>query len=277
VTFAQLRAAGLSRQQVWRRVEAGWLLPRHHEVFAVGHVPRTRESRWHAAVLALGDEAVLSHRSAGARWRIVRGATPTEVLVPSMLDRRPRDGILVHRAQVPREHITTRDGIPVTTLLRTLLDLATVMKTRQLARAFEEAQVLHHLPPEPLAAEVLSRRGYRGNAHLRAVLDGAVDPARVRSILELRFLRLCAAHGIPRPEVNVPIGPWTVDFLWPDQNLAVETDGTDFHRTPAKRDRDRRKDAYLTSHSLSVTRLTWADVTERPQATARRVIGKRSA
>lgn len=240
-------------------------------MFAVGHVPRTRESRWHAAVLAVGDEAVLSHRAAGALWGIVRGATPTEVQLPSMLDRRARDGILVHRERLPPEHVTRRDGIPVTTLLRTLLDLAAVLRTRRLAHAFEEAQVQHHLPPEPLAAEVLCRRGYRGNARLRTILDGAVDPGAVRSILELRFLRLCAAHGIPRPLVNEKVGPWTPDFLWPDHQVVVETDGVDFHRTPAKRERDRRKDAYLTAHSLSVTRLTWSDVTEKPAATAQRV------
>jgi very-short-patch-repair endonuclease len=93
----------------------------------------------------------------------------------------------------------------------------------------------------------------------------------VRSILELRFLRLCAAHDIPRPRVNEKIGPWTVDFYWPDHDLVVETDGVAFHRTPAKRDRDKRKDAYLEAHSLSVLRLSWSDVTERPEATAHRV------
>jgi hypothetical protein len=270
VTTEQLRDAGLSKQQTWRRAEAGWLIRRHTGVYAVGHVPQTREARWMAASLALAD-AVLSHRAAGALWGIVRGAVPTEVTVATTAGHFGRDGLLVHRAPLPPEHTTRRAAIPVTTLLRTLLDLAAVLRTRRLAEAFEEAQVQHHLPPEPLAAEVLSRRGYRGNARLRAILDGAVDPARVRSILELRFLRLCAAHDIPRPLVNEKIGPWTPDFLWPDEGVVVETDGVDFHRTPAKRDRDRRKDAYLTAHSLSVIRLTWSDVTEQSTATAQRV------
>jgi hypothetical protein len=266
VTFAQLRAARLTRHQIAHRVKEGWLVPRHTAVYAVGHVPRSRESRWHAAVLALGD-AVLSHRAGGAHWAVVGGAVPTEVTVPR--DRRPRDGIVIHRAPLPPEHVTTRDGIPVTTLLRTMLDLATVLPTRRLAQAFEEAQVLHHLPPAPLAAEVLARRRYRGNARLRAILDGAVDPAAVKSILELRFLRMCAAHGIPRPLVNEKIGIWTPDFLWPERRLVVETDSVAFHRTPAKKRRDAEKDAFLTDNGYRVLRVSCADVTETPESVAR--------
>ena len=103
------------------------------------------------------------------------------------------------------------------------------------------------------------------------MLDGAVDPAGVRSILELRFLRLCAAHGIARPLVNERLGKWRPDFLWPDSGVAVETDGARFHRTAAKRARDAQKDAVLASLGLVVLRLTWADVTESPGRTADRV------
>lgn len=271
VTRDQLVDAGWSRMQIVRRTEAGWLIPRHREVYALGHVPRSRESRWHAAVLALGEEAVLSHRAAGALWGIVRGAVPTDVTLPAGFGAHRRDGIVVHRQELPPEHVAGRDGIPTTTLLRTMLDLAAVLRTRRLASAFEQAQVLHHLPPDPLAAEVIARRGHRGNARLRAILVDAVDPAKVRSILELRFLRLCAAHGIPRPHVNERIGPWEVDFLWPEAGLVVETDGYDFHRTAASRKRDAAKDAHLRTLSLAVIRLTWQDVTERPAAVAGRL------
>lgn len=276
VTLAQMQELGLSLGEIRERREQGWLIRRHTGVYAVGHVPRTRESRWLAAVLALGQGAVLSHAAAGAHWRVLPGAAITEVIVPTTAGHPKRDGIVVHRQRLPAAHVTVHRGIPVTTPIRTMLDLATVLSVGALARAFEQAQVLHRLPPAPLAAEVLSRPRHRGNAKLRRILLGAVDPADVRSVLELRFLRMCAAYGIPRPQVNVRIGAWTPDFLWPDKSLVVETDGYDFHRTAAARRRDATKDEFLRGEGLTVVRLTWADVTERPSETAARVRGATS-
>jgi len=271
VTLPQLRAAGLSRQEVRGRVEAGWLIERHHHVFAVGHRPRTQRSRWMAGVLTFGERAALSHLAAGALYEMVRGSVPTEVLVPSRSGRVRRDGILVHRAPFPDHHVTVHDGIPVTTLLRTHLDLATILGYWELRRAFEEAQVRHGFDPAPLTAEVLTRRGFRGSALLWGILDGAVDASRVRSILELRFLQLCADRGLPAPLVNERIGRWTVDFLWPAAELVVETDGERYHRTAAKRRRDAKKDEAMRALGLDVVRLTWRDVTRAPDATAARV------
>jgi very-short-patch-repair endonuclease len=276
VTHAQLRACGLSPGDIEERHQQGWLIRRHTGVFAVGHVPRARESRWLAAVLALGEGAVLSHVAAGAHWEIVRGTAITEVIVPTTAGRPKRDGIIVHRQQLPGAHTTVHHGIPVTTPIRTLLDLASVLSPAALAKAFEQAQVKLHVPPVPLAAEVISRPRHRGNAKLRRILVGAVDPAAVRSVLELRFLRLCATHGIPRPQVNVRIEDWTPDFLWPEVGVVVETDGYGFHRTAAARRRDRIKDEFLRSEGFTVIRLTWADVTERPSATAAKVLAATS-
>jgi hypothetical protein len=137
-----------------------------------------------------------------------------------------------------------------------------------LARMFEQAQVLHHLDPDLVAAEALCRRGCRGAPALRTLLDGAVDPAGVQSVLELRFLAMCEAAGIPRPLVNEPLGPWVLDFRWPDLRFVAETDGYAFHRTAAQRRRDAEKDAWLRARGLMVIRVTWGDVSERPAATA---------
>ena len=271
VTFAQLRALGLTRREIDGRREAGWLIPRHTGVFALGYVPAERVSAWHAGVLALGDGAVLSHTAAAAMWGMLRGRGATEVTVPTTAGHLRRDGILVHRQRLPAGHVTTNRGIPVTTPIRTLLDLAAVASLSVLLRAFEQAQVLLHLPPAPLAAEVIARPRRRGNAKLRQVLAGSVDPAAVRSVLELRFLRMCAAHAIARPRVNVRIGDWTPDFLWPEWRLVVETDGYEFHRTAAARRRAARKDEAMRALGLTVVRLTWSDVVERASATAQRI------
>ena len=192
--------------------------------------------------------------------------------MPTTAGRPKRDGLIVHRQPLPAAHVTVHRGIPVTTPTRTLQDLAAVLSYRALARAFEQAQVRLQLPPAPLAADVIARPRQRGNAKLRRVLIDAVDPADVRSVLELRFLRMCVSHGIPRPLVNARIGEWTPDFLWPDRGLVVETDGAAFHRTAAARRRDALKDEVMRGLGLTVIRLTWADVTGRPAETARLIL-----
>jgi very-short-patch-repair endonuclease len=271
VTHSQLLDAGRLPEQIKRLHRAGWLIPRHTGVYAVGYVPQARESAWHAAVLALGAGAVLSHVAAAVLWGMVRRTAIIEVTVPTNAGRVKRDGIIVHRQPLPAAHVTTHRGIPVTTPIRTMLDYAAVASLSAVFRAFEQAQVHLHMPPAPLAAEVISRPRQRGNAKLRRVLKGAVDPAEVRSVLELRLLRMCAAHGIPRPQVNVRIGEWMPDFYWPEWRLIVETDGVEFHRTAAARNRDALKDEAMRGFGLTVIRLTWADVTARPAETARRI------
>jgi len=267
VTAAQLREAGLTRNQVARRAAAGQLVKRHTGVYAVGHRPLTRLSLWLAAVLALGLGAVLSHRAAGALWGIVEGPVVTEVTVPPDTGRGRRDGIRVHRARLRPEDVVWLHGIPVTSLVRTMLDLAAVQSPPELERAFEQAQVLHHLAPEDVAVEVLCRRRSRGNGRLRRLLVDAVDPAKVRSALELRFLKMCEAQIIPRPLVNERIDGWELDFLWADAEVVVETDGERFHRTAAQRRRDAEKDAHFRGRGFTVIRLTWADVVEAPSET----------
>ena len=204
-------------------------------------------------------------------WGILSGGVVTDVTVPTHAGHRRRDGLVVHRSPVSAHNVTVRRGIPVTTLLQTVLDVAAVVRVRRLHQVFEEAQVQHRLQPEVVAAEALCRRGFRGNARVWHTLEGSVDPSGVRSVLELRFLRMCAAQALPRPVVNERIGPWTPDFLWPEARLAVETDGDRFHRTAAKRARDAEKDAFMRGQGLEVFRLSWADVTQAPDVTGARI------
>jgi very-short-patch-repair endonuclease len=269
VTHRQLLDAGLSRDHLVWRIESGWLIRRHTGVYAVGYVPEARESAWHAGVLALGQGAVLSYASAIALWAMGRATAIIEVTVPTTAGHVKRDGIVVHRQRLPAEHVTTHRGIPVTTPIRTLLDYAAVAPLNALFRAFEQAQVHLHIPPPPIAAEVIARPRARGNGKLRKVLEGAVDPKDVRSVLEVRFLRMCAVHGIPRPKVNVRIGEWTPDFYWPEWGLVVETDSVAFHSTAGAKQRDALKDEFLRGEGLAVLRLMWADVVGRPAETAR--------
>jgi very-short-patch-repair endonuclease len=264
VSGEQLRAAGLSTSAVGRRVSRGLLHRVHRGVYAVGWARLTVRGRWWAAVLACGEGAVLSHASAGAAWELVSSAgREVHVSVPASDGRRRVRGVRVHRAaSLTADDVTTLDGLPITTLERTLLDLAVTLAPDRLARAVERAEGTRPLDHRRLAAP-----GRPGNARLRAAL---AEPATVtRSKLEERFLALLDRHGLPRPLVNVRVGPYEVDFLWPEQRLVVETDGWEHHGTRRAFQEDRRRDRYLVAAGHRVVRLTHDDVAEDGDETAR--------
>ena len=222
-------------------------------------------------MLALGAGAVLSYAAAAALWGMVRRTAIIEVTVPTTAGHVKRDGIVVHRQRLPDEHVTVRDGIPVTTPIRTLLDYAAVAPLNAVFRAFEQAQVHLHIPPAPIAAEVIARPRHGATASSGRCSSARSIPQDVRSVLELRFLRMCAAHGLPRPQVNVRMGEWMPDFYWPEWGLIVETDSVAFHSTAWERAARRGKDVAMRALGLDVLRLRWAEVVERPAETARRI------
>src|SRR5262249_8495840 len=162
-------------------------------------------------------------------------------------------------------------GVPCTTVCRTLMDMAST-SPQLLANAFEQAQVRHKLSPDLLAAELVMRAGHRGTARLRVLLEGAVDPGAVESILELRFLKLCQEYGLHRPQTQVWFGNWRADFYYPEQRVVIETDGRLWHATAAARRRDARKTAELQEQGEVVLRLRWTDVVDAPAATADAVL-----
>src|ERR671914_767712 len=128
VSREQLLALGLGEDAIDRMIRAGRLIRLHRSVYAVGHRNGSRQTAWMAAVLAGGEEAALGHRPAGALWGLCRSEGRPEVIVPAQ--RRPRRGIVFHRAELPEEERTVLDGIPVTTVPRTILDLATILDVR---------------------------------------------------------------------------------------------------------------------------------------------------
>ncbi len=190
-----------------------------------------------AAVLAVGG--VLSHGSAAALWGFLRPMPgPVDILVPSRNSRHVRSGIRIRRTTTLAFHqVTRRRGIPVTGPARTIADLSRSLEPRLVRRATREAEML-------------------GFAH---GLETAVD--RTRSELEYEFLKLCHRRRLPRPEVNVPIGAWTVDFLWRPQGLVVETDGFKFHAGRTAFEDDRKRDLGLRALGYDVVRLTYRQVT----------------
>lgn len=259
---AQLLAAGVTDRTVDRLVAHGWLQRVHVGVFAVGAPRFDDPARWMAATLA--TRGILSHRSAAEVWELLTPQGGAVHVTTMTRAGRRRRGITVHAQPLRREEITHRRRVPCTSLVRTLIDLAASVDTRTLARAFEQAQVIHHLRPILLATVVLDRPGHRGTARLRPLLADAIDPGEIDSVLELRFLHLCRDWGLGRPATQAKFGPWRADFLFRERALVIETDGGRFHATAAARARDARKSAYLESIGLVVLRVSWFELRDRP-------------
>ncbi len=246
VSIRQLREEGLDHAAVHRRMKAGRLHRLHRGVYAVGHLGLTHEKRCMAAVLAFPAGAVVSHRDAATLWRLLPAAPgPVDIALPSRGGRRRRAGIKVHRcATLTPDKVTRHRGIPVTKPARTLSDLRHVLPPAELRRAIRQAEMLG-LPLGPHA-----------------------EGDRTRSELERLFLRLCRRHGLQMPEVNARVGPLTVDFLWRDRQLVVETDGYRYHRGRAAFEDDHERDLKLRERGFEVVRLTYRQVVEEPKRVA---------
>lgn len=271
VSLSQLEAAGLSARAALHRSSVGRLHRVHRGVYAVGHDVLSAEGRWMAAVLACGPGAVLSHGCAGALLGLRPTASPAlQVTVPTSNGRARRPGIEVHRSQrLSGIDVTIERGIPVTSPARTLLDLAGVLDRQSLARAVERAETLRIFDLRALRA-VLDANPKRPDTRMLAQVLANYDPAggTTRSELERLFLELCAAHGVPRPRLNARVGPYEVDFLWPDQRVIVETDGHATHGTRTAFERDRARDARLMAAGYRVVRFTYRQVTREPERVA---------
>ena len=270
VTRRQLLATGLKRNGIGRRLGAGRLHAVHRGVYAVGHRRLSREGRWIAAVLACGPGTVLSHRTAAALWGLRQSASAVEVSTTSRSGRERRRGIVVHHVLLDRSEVADHDGIPVTTPARTLLDLAAILPPRGTARVVEAAERARIFDLAAIDALLARYPRRAGTPALRAAI--ALHRPRselTRSELERIFLELCHEHGLEPPRVNAPVGPYLVDFLWPGQRLIAETDGAESHMTRAAFERDRARDAELTSAGLRVVRFTYDRVTDEPAGVAR--------
>jgi very-short-patch-repair endonuclease/predicted transcriptional regulator of viral defense system len=274
VTLSQLQLLGLGRSGVSRRVRSGRLHRVHRGVYAVGRPSLTRHGRWMAAVLACGPKALLSHRSVGALHGIRQdNRAKTDVTVPRP-SARSRPTIDVHASlTLESRDVTSVDGIPCTTVARTLVDLGDVVSRREVERAVDRAELLRVFDGRAVH-DVLARAGRRkGAGTLRAILDGYEQPKLTRTEVEERFLALCRNASLPSPVVNEPIVlddgiTYEPDFLWRAEKLIAETDGRDVHTTRKAFEHDRLRDQRLTMAGFTIVRFTWRQVTREPQRIA---------
>jgi very-short-patch-repair endonuclease len=262
VARRQLLALGMNARSVDHRLRRGTLHSYLPGVYAVGHRVVSPRGRLVAAVLAAGDGAVLSHRSAGQVWRLLRGSGPrVDVTAPRW--RRAIPGVRGHSSLLPHDERTVHGGLPVTSVPRTLLDLAGVLRPRELERAVNEAEVLR-LGDALSVPDIIDRHPRRhGVRALRAVLAD-LDVSVTRGELERRFRAFLKRRRLPRPAFNVAVLGYEVDCLWPEHRLIAELDGRSAHDTRMRFETDRARDRTLLVAGFHVVRITWLQLHSEP-------------
>jgi very-short-patch-repair endonuclease len=267
---AQLLAVGLSGTEIKSRIERGLLHPVHRGVYRVGHTASLEFAAEMAAVLACGPRTVLSGRSAGYVWALLpRPRGPVQV---SGAARRERPGVRGHRVPVDSSEVTRCRGIPITSVARTVVDVAAELDPLQLETVVAEAERRRLLRRRDLAASAELAVHRRGAARVRELLHRQHGPALTRSDTEKRLLRLVRASGLPAPDHNVPFGIYELDTVWRGARLVVELDGWEFHRTRADFERDRARDAELQASGFAVLRFTWRQVRYQPELVLARLV-----
>lgn len=268
----QLHEVGLTNQMIKTRIAHGGLNRVHRGVFAVGHRALTVESRWMAAVLAYGPGAVLSHRSAGQLWGLYpRSEIAPEVTAPG--SRLSKGGIVVHRGSPRADEVGPMWGIPVTSVARTMLDLAGMLREREVERAWNEMEVREYRVRLSVPDLIERYPGRPGTLLLSRLANRKARPVGItRNDLEESFLALIDRFDLPRPRMNVHLALrgrfYEVDCLWEDRKVAIELDGGAAHRTVRAFNKDRERDRILTAEGYTTSRLTWKHIHETPNEVA---------
>jgi very-short-patch-repair endonuclease len=265
IATRQLRAIGVGPASVSWLVGRGRLFPSLRCVFILGHSAAVELGTETEALLSVRDCAALSHWTAAALLGLW---TPAPKVVEVTVDDAPaarNPNVKVHRSRILEGHdVWIRQGLPVTSPSRTLLDIAPTATDRQLEVAFDRGIAERTLRPSHVA-DVLSRAGgHRGRARLAALLDQEQGASTMtRSDGEERMLALIRDAGLPVPRVNAPFGPWELDFYWPEARFVVEVDSHTFHSSRYRFERDRRKDNDLRRADIEVMRIVRREIKER--------------
>ena len=270
VSRAQLLACGLGTGAIDWRLASKRIRRLHRGVYLLAPLEYPL-SHPMAAVLACPG-SVVSHVSAAHLHGLLGPPQFREVHV-SVGSGQPatRPGLVVHRVgDLPADERTVREAIAVTSVARTLLDLAATQPRAGLERAVAEG-LRRGLVTEAALGSILSRHhGRSGTVALRAILSGG-EPSFTRSEAERRLLSLLRRAELPRPRVNQRLRGFEVDLLWSEQRLVVEVDGYAFHSDRRAFERDRERDGVLAASGYLVIRVSWKALTNRPEATVARI------
>lgn len=272
ISREQLLALGITPGAIKSWLRSGRLHCYLRNVYLLGHEAITAKGRMMAPVLAYAPGGVLSHRSAAMWWGLAQTArSKVDVTVPGRT-RRKQDGIDLHlvRTLDPRD-VTDHDGVPITTVPRTLLDLAEVVPPRHLERAVNEAERLRLFDTAAMQ-ELLSRSpGRRGLKPLRDLLSDFLPEPHLRSEFERLFREFCVDFELPIPDMNIKVLGYEVDAHWPGTNLIVELDSRAFHLNPKAFEEDRKRDAALLLAGYRVIRITYRQLMREPNDVAMKI------
>jgi uncharacterized protein DUF559/putative AbiEi antitoxin of type IV toxin-antitoxin system len=264
VARSQLMALGYTRREIEQRLHNGRLHHISHGIYAVGRPELTPRGRWMAAVLACGDDAVLSHRSAAELWGIGYEEKKRIDVSIRRKSKITRKGIKVRaRPALDAGSVVVRFGIPVTDPVQTLIDLATELKLLKLERAVNEADKLDLVDPETLRTALDAYVGMPGVKTLRTMLDRHTFRLS-DSDLEILFRPLAIASGFPLPLTKHMVLGYEVDFWFPEHGLVVETDGLRYHRTASQQARMVKRDQKHVASGLKVLRFTHWQIAHAP-------------
>jgi very-short-patch-repair endonuclease len=252
--------AGVTADEIRQRLKNGSLLPQYRGVYRVGHTAPSLEATYLAAVRACGADAALSGKAAAFLYKLIRGPEPRPEVTTRSQKRVP--GVTTRRSRTV-EMVTYR-GIPVTTVARTLVELASTLSLDDLVRACHEAGVKYRTTPGQVEDVLARRPKTKGAAKLRKVLRG--DTHVSLSKLERRFLDLLRGERLVLPETNRVVDGRRVDCRWPEQRLTVEIDGYRYHHSRHAWEQDRRREREARARGDDFRRYTYGDVFESPGA-----------
>jgi very-short-patch-repair endonuclease len=264
ITREQLLTLGLSPRAISARVTAGTLIRIYNGVYAVGHVPRGALARSHAAVLACGTKAALSHESAVAQWGLREWPRVPEVTAPS---RHTRPGIRTHRSLTLAGDVWTRNGIRTTSPVRTIIDVAPRRTDRQLTRLVQDARLKKHLNATQLHRLLLRC------PRLERLIDPTQNPTK--SELEDAFVAWIKKHKLPMPRINTKLANGKeVDALYEKEKLIIELDGWPYHSGHKSFVSDHRRDSDHRTLGFDTVRYTDEQLTDAEAANLRRRLSR---
>jgi very-short-patch-repair endonuclease len=254
----QLTLLGYRKTAIQDRIDSGLLKRLHAGVYAVGHTKLTANGYFLAAVLAFGPRALLSHRSAGVLWDVISSWQVKVDVTTHISGQRHSRRIRAHRTRrLHAEDWTIKDGIPVTSLARTILDLAAILSNDHLLDVIDNAvraEVFDLAALERAMARTPARRGVKKLEGLLADYRGAPN---LRSKFEKRFrARLRATKELPEALYNVEVAGHEADVCFPQFDLVIELDSRSYHLTPRAFENDAVRDATRLKQNINTLRVT---------------------
>lgn len=271
ISARQLEELGYSRVAILRAARAGRLHRLYRGVYAVGHLSLTWESRCLAAVLSCSTNSFASHLSAAWLWGLLP-SRPGTFHVSATTRRHKRDDLHLHYARLIDDDCAICDGIPVTALPRTLLDLAATLSATRLDRAIERSEERGLFDLRAVHGLLRRAESHRGVGPLQRALEIYRDePAFTRSRLERRFLDLVRQADLPVPSMGFNEGGYELDAYWQPERFAVELDVYETHGSRAAFENDRLRQEELKLMGIEMIRVTGPRLDREPKELIERV------